>query len=59
MFYIILLVLFIIAIGIMTLAEQERKTIPVQIAGVIDSAMSWIGFGLVTYYLARYISNLI
>ncbi|UYL04742.1 hypothetical protein EBOKLHFM_00122 [Klebsiella phage KP13-26] len=59
MFYIILLVLFIIAIGIMTLAEQERKTIPVQVAGVIDSAMSGIGFGLVTYYLARYISDLI
>lgn len=59
MFYIILLVLFIIAIGIMTLAEQERKTIPVQIAGVIDSAMSVVGFGLVTYYLAHYISDLI
>lgn len=59
MFYIILLVLFIIAIGIMTLAEQERKTIPVQIACVIDSAMSGVGFGLVTYYLARYISDLI
>ena len=59
MFYIIMFVLFIIAIGIITLAEQERKTIPVLIARVIVAAMSWIGFGLVAYYLAHYISDLI
>lgn len=59
MFYIIMFVLFIIAIGILTLAEQERKTIPVLIARVIVAAMSGIGFGIVAYALAQYISDLI
>nr|DAY73829.1 MAG TPA: hypothetical protein [Caudoviricetes sp.] len=59
MFYIILLLLFVIGVGIMTLAENERRTFPVLVARIFDSAMSGLGYGIVTFYLAKYFSSLI
>lgn len=59
MFYVILFILSIFVFGVFLFSCSEDKSLLTTVAKIIDAGFSGTGAAIITFYLAKYLTNLI